>query len=178
MKAVLRVLVLGGVLLALTGCTSMAGRWNMETIKPETAKAGFQLGQFCLLKDGTYRMCVQKEGQMKCLTGTYKYDQGSKKLTFTNAEGKERTYKAELVGTDQMKVSGDEKGKEWTATMKRAPCNCPKDKSCCCAMSDNGKKCPAAAGTQNNNSKKAAPKKAQSRGNPNPGAFSPPKTAT
>jgi len=120
---------LGMFLLAgLTGC-GVTGHWRMHSIEPEAAKQHFQIHWMTLNADGTYKACGMEGGQHRLLTGTYTYDAKAKMLTFTT-DGKTRSYHAEVVGMgDELKVTGGETGKEWTAVMKKA-CEC-KEKSIC-----------------------------------------------
>lgn len=145
MKKVLTGLFLTGVVLALTGC-GVSGRWTMKSMTPETMDKAFALKCMCLMDDGTYQACAKEGAEMKMLKGTYKYDANAKTLTFTSADGKARTYSAQVqCPGGEMKVWGAEKGKEWTAVMKREGA-CSKD-CCsagkCCGMCAPGK-CPAA----------------------------------
>jgi hypothetical protein len=128
MKKVLAGLFLTGVVLALTGC-GVSGRWTMESVKPEGMEKEFALKCMCLMDDGTYQACAKEGADMKMLKGTYKYDANAKTLTFTT-DGKERKYNAQVqCPGGEMKIWGAEKGKEWTAMMKRQGA-CSKD---CCA---------------------------------------------
>jgi hypothetical protein len=140
MKTLLKGLFLSCVVLALTGC-GVTGKWTMQSIEPESAKAHFNLQKMCLMDDGTYMACVKEGDQCKCLKGNYTYDASAKTLTFRD-DGKERQYHAEVTGCcgSQMKISGGEKGKEWTAMMKHEGA-CPKGKCCCGGKGCDGAKC-------------------------------------
>ncbi len=119
MRNVVKGLFLSAVLVALTGC-GVNGKWTMQSVTPESAKAHCPIQAVCLMEDGTYQSCSQMGGKCKMENGTYTYDQGTKALTFKPAEGKEVKYTAELTACgSQMKVTGGEKGKEWTAVMKK-----------------------------------------------------------
>lgn len=126
MRIVLRVLALSCVVVALTGCANVTGYWKMESIKPEAAKAHFQMERMCLCQDGTYCTKVDENGKPKCMSGKYTYDAGTKTLKFTT-DGKERIYQAELV-SGKLKVW--EEGKDWQAMMVKA--ECPMGKDCPC----------------------------------------------
>jgi hypothetical protein len=169
MRTLLKGLFLTCALAALTGC-GVTGKWTMQSINPDSAKAHFNLKCMCLMDDGTYAACTDEAGQMKCLNGTYKYDADTKTLTFTT-DGKDRQYHAEVAGCcgSEMKITGGEKGKEWTAVMKHEGA-CAKDK-CCTAKGCDAKcakpcdpkkcepaKCPAAKGGKPDE-KKAEPAK-------------------
>jgi hypothetical protein len=164
MRTLLKGLCLCCVLLALSGCTSMTGRWTIESVEPASAKAGCPLNTFCLMSDGTYRACAMEGKECKVSTGKYTYDQSAKKLTFTMADGKERVYNAELVD-GKMKVWSDEKGKEWTAMLAHGQCcgkACEGGKPCCDAMSAekcDPAKCPMAKPDTKKPAAKPEPKK-------------------
>jgi hypothetical protein len=114
-------------LMLLTGCTSMTGHWTMVSVTPESAKDAFDLRCMSLNDDGTYLAYAAHHNKTEQMNGTYKYDQATKTLTFTGTKGKERKYHVDLISLGgEMKVSGGEKGKEWTAVMKRCKA-CPTD---------------------------------------------------
>jgi hypothetical protein len=150
MKALLKGLLLSCVLLALTGCNGVTGRWTIDTVEPPAAKVHVPITAFCLMSDGTYCACKMEGDKCTPTKGTYKFDQPGKQLTFTPSEGKERVYKAELVDA-KLKVWSEEKGKEWTAMLVHGKCcgkpgQCGKD-GCCmagkgdCCKADAGKGC-------------------------------------
>jgi hypothetical protein len=158
MKTLLKGLLLSCVALSLTGCGSVVGHWTMDSVTPASAQADFHLAVICMAKDGTYMCCAGPNERGH--TGTYQYDAMTKMLTFKGADGKERSYKAEVTG-DTMKVMPAEKDKEWTAVMKRGECPCGKkcggaacDPQKCCF-----KECPMAK-EKKVEAKKAEPKKA------------------
>lgn len=159
MKRLLAGMFLSCAVLALTGC-GVSGRWTMQSIKPEGMDKEFSLKCMCLMDDGTYQACAKEGAEMKMLKGTYKYDANAKTLTFTSAEGKARTYNAQVqCPGGEMKIWGAEKGKEWTAMMKREGA-CSKDCCApgkCCGMGCAPGKCPAAKAEV----KKEEPKKAE-----------------
>jgi hypothetical protein len=161
MKTVLKGLLLAGVVLALTGC-GVSGRWTMESVKPEGMEKEFALKCMCLMDDGTFQACAKEGAEMKMMKGTYKYDANAKTLTFTSPDGKARTYNAEVVALGgEMKVWGAEKGKEWTAMMKKAGA-CSKDgckSGTCCGMTCDPAKCK----TEKAEPKKEEPKKADAK---------------
>jgi hypothetical protein len=170
MKTVLKGLLLAGVVLALTGC-GVSGRWTMQSVKPEGMEKEFSLKCMCLMDDGTFQACAKEGAEMKMLKGTYKYDANAHTLTFTSPDGKARTYNAQVqCPGGEMKVWGAEKGKEWTAMMKREGA-CSKD--CCANGKCCGKKCdeskckaetkkeePKNTDVKKSEPKKEAPKKA------------------
>ncbi len=119
MKTTLKVLALSCLFLSLTGCASMSGRWNFDSITPQTAKKDFQLQCMYLKDDGTFTATASEAGKTREMSGTYTYDGATKTLKFMS-QGKEYKYNAELTSSsDTMKVWGGEKGREWTAYMKR-----------------------------------------------------------
>jgi len=158
MRTLSKALVLACALAVLTGC-GVTGQWKMESIKPEKADEHFQMRWMCLMDDGTYKAAAMDGDQCKMMSGRYTYAAGEKMLTF-KTDGKERKYHAEIVGLgDELKVTGSEKGMEWTAMMKRGEC-CPKDKCTCPEMKD--KSCPMhekKAEVKKEEPKKAEPKK-------------------
>jgi hypothetical protein len=165
MKTVLKGLLLAGVVLALTGC-GVSGRWTMQSVKPEGMEKEFSLKCMCLMDDGTFQACAKEGTEMKMLKGTYKYDSNAHTLTFTSPDGKARTYNAQVqCPGGEMKVWGAEKGKEWTAMMKReGACSkdCCADGKCCgkkCDMS----KCPAKTDTKKEEPKNTDVKKSEPR---------------
>jgi hypothetical protein len=138
MKTVVKALLLSCVVAILSGC-GVTGKWTLQSIKPESEKARFNLQCMCLMSDGSYMAAAQEEGKSECLKGTYTYDAKTKLLTF-KTDGKERAYHAQLMcpGTT-LKVTPAEAGETWTATMKHSACS--KDKYCCCGQACGGKMC-------------------------------------
>jgi hypothetical protein len=145
MKTVVKVVLLSCVVALLTGC-GVTGKWTLQSIKPESEKAHFDLQCMCLMSDGSFRAAAEEEGKSKCLSGTYTYDGKTKLLTF-KTDGKERAYHAEVSCPGTMKVTPTVAGESWSATLKHSAC--PKDKCCCAgnpcpAKPCDMKKCPAA----------------------------------
>jgi FtsZ-interacting cell division protein ZipA len=152
-RTLCKALILACALAVLTGC-GVTGQWKMESIKPENAKEHFQMHWMNLADDGSYKACVKEGDKCKELTGTYKYDADTKTLTF-KTDGKERAYHAEVCPLGGMKITGGEKGKEWTAVMKHGPC-C--DKGTCKATCEK-KEEPKKTEAKKEEPKKAEPKK-------------------
>jgi hypothetical protein len=143
MKTVVKALLLSCVVAILTGC-GVTGKWTLQSVKPESEKAPFNLQWMCLMDDGSYMAAAQEEGKSTCLSGTYTYD-GKTKLLTLKTDGKERAYHAKLgcPGT-VLKITPAEAGETWTATMKHSAC--PKDKCCCGGKMCDPKRCPQAKG--------------------------------
>ncbi len=174
MKTALKGLLLACIVLSLTGCaTGVTGHWTLASFKPEAEKGNFQLGSMCLEPDGKYAANAAEGGKTEAMTGTYTYDKSTNALTFAMPGGKQRTYNAELVGSDEMQVS--EHGKDWVATMKRDhKCDgkqCKDQSSCCpaggakkgdaaaCPMMNKGGTAPQKAEPNKPDANKAEPKK-------------------
>ena len=135
MRTVVKGLFLSAVLVALTGC-GINGKWTLQSVTPETAKAHCPIQAICLMEDGTYQSCAMMGDKCTMEKGTYTFDQGAKTLIFKTSDGKEIKYTAELTACGgELKVTGTDKGKEWTATMKRGECPkgcCKGDQKACC----------------------------------------------
>ncbi len=149
MRTLMKGLFLSAVLVALTGC-GINGKWTVQSVTPDTAKGQCPIKALCLNEDGTYVACTQAPGSDKCVCGkgTYTYDKGTKTLAFKSDDGKEFKYAAHLqCPGGEMKITGGDKGKEWTAVMKRggdtaeckqATCG-PNCQKACCAKGDTKK---------------------------------------
>jgi hypothetical protein len=134
MRTMMKGLFLSALLVVLTGC-GISGKWTLQSVTPDTAKGQCPIKALCLNDDGTYVACTQAPGQDKgaCGKGTYSYDKGTKVLAFKADDGKEFKYTANLMCPGgEMKITGGEKGKEWTAVMKRGECKdeCGEAKKC------------------------------------------------
>ncbi len=149
MKIMVKALLLACVVAFLTGCGGVTGKWTLQSIKPESETARFNLQWMCLMDDGSYMAAAQEEGKSASLSGAYTYDAKTKLLTF-KTDGKERAYHADLLCPGgKLKVTPAEAGETWTATMKRG--SCPKDKCCpsgkmCDPKTCDPKQCPHAKG--------------------------------
>ncbi len=126
MRTVAKSLLLAVLFLSLTGC-GVTGRWELQSIKPETARAHFNLESMCLMKDGTFKSWARENGQEKVMTGTWKYEKPI--LTFIS-EGHERSYNAKVTFPvfGKMHVSGTAGDQAWTAELKKGG-KCPP--GCC-----------------------------------------------
>ena len=134
MRNTLEGLFLSTALLVLTGCTSVVGRWTLQSVTPEEAKKRYAVDQVVLRQDGSYWAVADKDGQNETSTGRYTF--ANNKLAFASSDGKTRTYDAKLVGMgDKLEIKSSYQGQDVTTIMKRCGrcrgcCNSA-DKECC-----------------------------------------------
>jgi hypothetical protein len=121
MNNAFRGLLLSIAVVTLTGCGNVAGRWTLDTIKPEEARESYPLSSLTLHGDGTYVATMPRGDELVTSQGRYEFENGQ--LCFENTEGEQRTYDARLValGT-KMEVKTEVDGQEVTAVMKRHYC--------------------------------------------------------
>lgn len=122
MRMLRNAMLLSAAVFVLTGCCGVTGAWKLDKMDPATAQGKFQFGKMCLKPDHTYCAEASYGGEAKCMKGTYKYDDAAKTLTFTAEGGKERTYKVEMAGANEMHVSMA--GENWKAIMVKTECKC------------------------------------------------------
>ena len=121
MKPMWRLSLLSVAFVVLTGCTSVTGRWTLDTIDPEGAREAFPLSSVTLHDDGTYVATMPRGEKMVSSQGEYTFEKS--KLHFVNERGDERTYTAKLVALgSKMEVHSEMDGEPVTAVMKRSKC--------------------------------------------------------
>jgi hypothetical protein len=124
-----KTLLLSGMLLVLTGCSSVAGKWTLQSVTPEAAADRYAVAEMVLRDDGSFCALAKKGGQDVTSTGQYTFE--NNKLSLTTTEGKTRAYDAKLIALgSKLEVKASHHGEEVTAIMNRvsgSSCGC---KSC------------------------------------------------
>ncbi len=81
-----------GLLVAVTGCSSLSGTWTVKEIVPPSEKGKFEMGKITFHSDGKFTAEVTYGGKVKEVKGTYTYDAKEELVTFKGEDNKERTY--------------------------------------------------------------------------------------
>lgn len=95
-------LALLGLLIALSGCGSLHGRWKLTDVKPN--REVFAIDDAVFARDGSYAAKTTFEGRTAAEKGAFQFN--GFKLRLRPQAGGLRTYNAVLFG-DKLELRGD-----------------------------------------------------------------------
>ncbi len=116
MKRAQVTLLLGSMMLSLSGCTSVVGKWSLSNVDPTAARRDFEYSSLTLQKDGSYYGEVQTPTP-KTQSGTYEYRAGVLDLVAQN--GERDTYDAKMLGANKLHLEKFWKGQKVKADFVR-----------------------------------------------------------